>query len=243
MQTQLYFWKPLMKKHKQELSLVEYYFNKTKVQFENIEKEANSHAEEIFSAFSNENIDSFTAAEWATEKGMEMYETLSIIKLNHLLMTISMLYHIWEQQLVRFTIRELRHYLTFREKALSYKEVQKVFQLHGVNIIDTMSWGKIQELKSLSNTIKHGDGDSAAKLRKIRPDFFRRNVISDLDDIDEIDSLEMGGSVLLDQYSLQVNEQDLYTYINATRDFWDEMPERAYANVDIVIETLNSKKL
>lgn len=66
-----------------------------------------------------------------------MYETLAIMKANHLFMTISMLYHIWEQQLRKFTIGELKHYFEFDKKALEYKDIQKIFELHGVKITDT----------------------------------------------------------------------------------------------------------
>lgn len=55
------------------------------------------------------------------------------------------------------------------------------------------------------------------------------------------DTLELHESVLLDEYSLQVNEVDFIDYLNATKEFWDEMPERAYANIDCVLEKLNSK--
>lgn len=107
--------------------------------------------------------------------------------------------------------------------------------MHGIKIEDKNSWKKLRELKALVNTIKHGDGDSANKLRKIRPDFFK------IDFLKNTDTLELHESVLLDEYSLQVNEVDFIDYLNATKEFWDEMPERAYANIDCVLEKLNSK--
>lgn len=230
METQLYFWKPLMEKHKKELSIVEKYFDRTKIQFENIEEEADECASTFYDEFPcTEDVDPSTVADWATEHGIEMYETLSIMKSNHLLMTISMLYHIWEQQLIKFTTRELHHYLEF-DTSLAYSDVQKIFELHGVSITDTKSWKKIRELKLLVNTIKHGEGDSAERLRKIRPDFFKIDVIK------EKDTLKLYGTVLLDEYSLQVKESDLHDYIAATRQFWDEMPERAWSDVDTIIK-------
>ena len=48
--------------------------------------------------------------------------------------------------------------------------------------------------------------------------------------------MELCGSVLLDEYSLQVSEGDLYSYIEAAKEFWDEMPERAYSDTETLIE-------
>lgn len=236
LETQLYFWKRLKEKHKKELFLVEDYYNRTKLQFVNIEIEAENHADLLYNNYpATEDTDQASVAEWATEQGIEMYETLSIMKSNHLLMAISMLYHIWEQQLIKFTIRELENYLKFDKKALVYSKVQLIFQLHGINIIDTKSWKRIRELKFLVNTIKHGGGDSAEKLRKIRPDFFELDVISGAD------TLELNGSVLLDEYSLQVKESDLFNYVKATKSFWDEMPESAFSDVETIIKAFEDK--
>lgn len=236
MQSQLYFWEPLMGRHKKELSLVEDYYNRTRMQFIDIEKEADNYADSLYNNYhGSEDADPSSVAEWATEQGIEMYETLSIMKSNHLLMTISMLYHIWEQQLIKFTISELENHFKLETKALTYGEVQIIFKLHGVDILDTKSWKSIRELKLLVNTIKHGIGESSAKLKKIRPDFF------ELDEISSGDTLELSGSVLLDEYSLQVKESDLFGYVKATKSFWDEMPERAYSDAETIIEAFKDK--
>ena len=54
--------------------------------------------------------------------------------------------------------------------------------------------------------------------------------------------LELHGAVLLDSYSLQVKESDLYDYIKATKNFWDEMPERAYSDTETIISIFQNKK-
>ena len=234
-QTQLYFWVNLVNKHKNELSIVQEYFERTKVTFDNIDSEAEEHAEFIYSNTGGAEEDQASLAEFAEEKGYELYETLALMKSNHLLMTISMLYHVWEQQLIKFCIKELSNDIKFEKKSLDYADVKNIFEVHGIKIEDKNSWKKLRELKALVNTIKHGDGDSANKLRKIRPDFFK------IDFLKNTDTLELHESVLLDEYSLQVNEVNFIDYLNATKEFWDEMPERAYANIDCVLEKLNSK--
>ena len=107
-------------------------------------------------------------------------------------------------------------------------------------MIKTCSWSKIRELKSLVNTIKHGDGESANKLRKIRPDFF--NLPNLFGPSKETDTLELYEAVLLDQYSLNVSENDLYNYIEATNKFWDEMPERAYSDTEALVKEFEKTK-
>lgn len=233
--TQLYFWKPLVEKHKKELSVVEHYYNKTKVQLENMDEEINSYCQNLYDKscikYHRNDIEPSSLAEWIHEQGIEMAETLLLINSNHLLMTISMLYHIWEQQIIKFTLKELEHYFEIDKKVLKYDSVHKIFELHGLDICRTKSWTKIKELKKLVNTIKHGDGESADSLRKIRPDFFKN-------DYSTYDTLKLHGSVLIDIDTLNVKESDLFEYVNATKDFWDEMPERAYSNTDSIIKVL-----
>ncbi|MGO4185286.1 hypothetical protein AB4Z17_29380 [Paenibacillus sp. TAF43_2] len=231
MKTQLYFWKPLIKRHKIELSIVGDYFNRTKSHFENIHEEANDYSKKLFSEYSwTEDTDEAAVAEWAEEESIIMYQSLLTMKSNHLLMSISLLYHTWEQQLIKFTIKELSHDLEWTKKGMQFGEVQKIFDLHDVSISKTKSWVKLRELKFLTNTIKHADGDSAEKLRKIRPDFFKSTLIDT-----HFDTLDLNGAVLLDGYTLKVHERDFNEYIEAVKGFWDEMPERAFADVDLII--------
>lgn len=225
----------MIEDYQKDISLIGEYYKRTLVVFSDIDKEVEKYAEELYENFhGTEDTDPASVAEWAQNESIKKYQTLSIMKSNHLLMTISMLYHVWEQQLIKFTIHELQHYIKFDKKAMSFSDVQLIFRLHGVDILERESWSKLRELKCLVNTIKHGDGESADKLRKIRPDFF---CFPDIFGINkETDTLDLCGSVLLDEYSLQISEHDLYAYIEATKKFWDEMPERAYSDTKTIIE-------
>lgn len=234
METLLLFDKIKIDQYKKELSIVEDYYNKTKHQFDNIDKEADEYAKSFLNNYAaNEYSDPADIADKAHDLASEFYENLSLMKSNHLLMTISMLYHIWEQQLIKFTIEEIEHYLNLNKNSLSYAEVQKIFESHGIIINDTKSWVKIRELKFLTNTIKHGDGDSTDKLRRIRPDFFEKDIF------ENTDTLEFYKVVLLHPFSLQVDENNLSDYIKATKNFWDEMPERAYSDTNSINLKLN----
>jgi hypothetical protein len=237
METQFYFWIPLIERHKKELSILSDYYSKTKIYFDDINKQAREHGNKLFREYrGTEDTDYSAVAEWAEEESVEMYQTLYTMKSNHLLMTISLLYHTWEQQLIKFTIKELEHYFKFTKKVLAFKEAQTIFRLHGVSITETASWVKIRELKFLTNTIKHGDGISADKLRKIRPDLFQ----SDFAD-HSFDTLDFHGAVLLEGYTLKVKESDLLSYVDATKSFWDEMPERAFSDTEAIMNELKKQ--
>lgn len=242
MKTQLYFWKPLMEEYQRELSLVEDYYRRTSAVFEDMEDEAEKYGEQLFENHpATEYTDPASVAEWVEEKKVEKYLTLRLMKSNHLLMTVSMLYQMWEQQLIRFTIREMKHHISFREKEMPFEHVLAIFKLHNVDILKTRAWVKLRELKSLVNTVKHGDGNSADKLRKIRPDFFELDILkeSELDTIKKTDTLELYESVFFDEYALQVSESDLYAYVNAAKGFWDEFPERAFSETELLLKELN----
>jgi len=45
-----------------------------------------------------------------------------------------------------------------------------------INLRQLPAWHKIRELECVANTVKHGEGPSATKLRKIRPDLFEHPV-------------------------------------------------------------------
>jgi len=235
METQLYFWRPLIETYQKDIDMVGDYFKRTSAVFNDMDTEIKAYAEELLDNYpGSEDTDLASVAEWAQNRAIDKYQILSKMKSNHLLMTISMLYHVWEQQLIQFAVREIKRYLHFEKKTVSFGDVQLIFKLHNVDIVNTQAWKKLRELKNLANTVKHGDGKSADKLRKMRPDFFEIPTL--FGTREETDTLELYGAVLLDQYSLQVSENDLYLYIDATKNFWDEMPERAYSDTDTLIK-------
>ena len=225
MQTQLYFWKPMMKVYQNELELVEKYFNESKPVFEFTENDIIEQAEEAFGSIQfSEDIDPADVADAMINYEVELYESALTMKSNHIFITISMLAHMWEQQVVRFVSRELMD--VYGQKIpLPYSKALEVIIAHGINVREKEYWIKIDELRQLVNTIKHAEGHSAKKLRRLRPDFFETEGISK---DKPMDILEVNDSVLLDPYSLNVKETDLFDYIKATQGFWGEMPDRAF---------------
>jgi hypothetical protein len=234
LKTQLYFWRALIKTYKKELSLATDYYNRTKNQFDNIEKEVDDYVNSLYDNYpGTEDTDPASVAEWAQKQGEIMYYTLSTMKSNHRLMTIVMLCNTWEQQLAKFIIQELQDCIEFEKRVLGFNLFKKIFKLHSIDIEKLESWKKIKELRLLTNTIKHAEGTSAENLRKIRPDFFEHDFITGED------TLILYGAVLMNANSLIVKENDLKDYTDSTMKFWDEMPERASSDINSITNALN----
>lgn len=78
---------------------------------------------------------------------------------------------------------------------------------------------QIKELRVLVNVIKHSEGDSEQKLRKMRPDYFEHDT-----GIGKYDLLSLYHSSLLEA-TLQIENKDFIDYYNALVTFWYELPE------------------
>ncbi len=46
---------------------------------------------------------------------------------------------------------------------------------------------------------------------------------------------------MLDGYTLKVDEPDFYEYLRAAQNFWDEMPERAYSDIELIIKEMDKQ--
>jgi len=84
-------------------------------------------------------------------------------------------------------------------------------------------WPKIKELRMVVNVIKHAEGDSAKKLRNIRPDFFESEYSKGLD------NLKLNKNTLLD-ITLNIKDKDFSAYADACILFWDDLPEHMFSN-------------
>lgn len=83
------------------------------------------------------------------------------------------LYHLYEQQVMLFLRQEL---LGWREKGnrklYTHEEVRKRLGLVNVDIMKFACWPKLEELRHLANSIKHGEGKSSEELLQIAPHLF-----------------------------------------------------------------------
>ncbi len=236
MKTQLYFWKPRIESMQNIYDSVLDAYEIKKLSEEDIQKKSKEITEKIWQNYpSDEYTDPANCAEYANEYGLDFALALYHMEENYLLLTASMVYQIWEQQIVKFTQDEMEHFFSFDIDMLDYEQAKTIFAVHDVDIDNTKAWKKLRELKFLTNTIKHGEGPSAVKLRKLKPKFFKNQYINGYD------TLKANKSVLLERSSVNIQENDLYEYIDAANFFWDEMPERAFSDTKRVFDAL--KKL
>lgn len=234
MKSQLYLWEGLRDLKKKEIILYKDTF-KEKIYpiFYNIEDEAERLSNDIYENFMNspcyceeDFIDPATIAEDATQIGVDYYQNYSLMRYNTLAMWISMLYQFWEQQVRKFLYDEMRNYfkIEFNEFCTNgIRDIKEIFKYHKMNIVDLYCWEGVDELRLLSNTLKHGDGKSAEQLRKRRPDFFVK------DGLEEFDLLNMYNTTLLEEV-LNICEKDYYSYCEVLLFFWAELPERMYSD-------------
>ena len=161
-------------------------------------------------------------AEAVQDAGISHYMGLKGMEQGLLNCCALFLYHLYEQQLMLFHRKEL---LGWREqhdsKLFTQKEVQKRRSLASVDIQTFSVWPKLEELRCLANTIKHGEGKSSQELLALAPHFFV--------------SPELKGSPLYGTASsgrvyaplvgddIYVTPEQIGEYANAIEGFWLEL--------------------
>ena len=132
----------------------------------------------------------------------------------------------WENEFISFVTQEFKKTFFEFERTLTYGEAMDEILLKGVGESNVRGLEKIRELRLLVNVIKHGEGNSADKLRKKRPDFFQHDRNEPVDNRN--DRLVTWNSVLLDAEALNVDGDEFYSYFEAINEFWKSMPIRLY---------------
>ncbi|MBU3073878.1 hypothetical protein [Clostridium estertheticum] len=209
------------------------YVNRIAPVFSTIEHEADKirddYYQELGENFNPERDNEADCAELAVEKGFNYYEGMSLMQYNTKLMWISTVYEFWEQQIRKFLYGEITRSHKFYDKKdneSKYKDfctkgiddIKATFLWFDYNLELQDSWKDINELRLLTNVIKHGDGWSATELQKNKPLYFK-------DDESNINRLELYRNTL-NNVVLNVQEKDFVRYCKSLAKFWDELPER-----------------
>lgn len=236
MRGQLYLYKQLRLNLQEPYQLfIKTYQERIEPIFDNIEKESDKIGEkfldECSESFNPDCDDPSDYYEAANDRRINYYENMSLMKYNTKLMWISTTFQFWEQQVRKFLYKELKrtHIPTYKdgtEKPFrafcsnGFFEIEEKFNYFGQDLNKLNSWNKINELRLLTNTIKHGDGPAAKKLKKIRKDIFECDFL-------DCDLLELNRSTLT-EITLNVTTEDFIIYCNSLIEFWEELPERLY---------------
>jgi len=224
MKSQLYVTEITRRYLKSEISdYIEIYFQKLLPVFKDIESDADKCANDFYDNFmsqpaSDDFIDPSSIAEEALDIGIEHYSYLELGKYRLTATWHATLHQLWEQQSRLFLFREMSRVkkVQFETFCTNLSEIKEKFKLHNVDIESFSCWPQINDLSLLCNVIKHGDGCSAKKLRKIKPTLFKQE--------DGTDHMEIFKTTLLEE-TLHINEMTLQNYRDALLSFWDEIPE------------------
>ena len=196
--------------------------------FDSIEKEAEEHSQtewdRLCSSCFSPDIDPGDLAETAEEAGIDYYKMLSGIKQTILNVAATAFYHLYEQQVIFFLRREVLHPALENDPQLMKVTVFRDLLLSkDVDVSAFAAWNKIEELRVVSNAIKHAEGASATALRKIRPDLFVHPMMRRQHEIEFMHSqfhevyMPMAGDDIF------VIQNDLIEYKNALVSFWNEL--------------------
>lgn len=212
------------------------YNTKISVNFQDIEGEVEKSQNETFRELQNasqlEEEDQSELIEQTKDLSEEYYWSLSLIQYQVRLSLIVTLYQLWEQQVRVYLFDNVPPGYTWKNKSggessfdefctKGIKDIKLKFNDGEIDITNFGCYEFINELRILTNSIKHGHGPSLKKLKEIREDYFSSS----------LDSVVNGlGMTLLNSYkstlnnmSLYISDGDLYAYAKALQQFWDEL--------------------
>jgi hypothetical protein len=188
-------------------------------QFSSVEREAEELAEKEYERLcrlpGDENVDMGSLAERAQDVGITWYQNMMGTRQSLINLYAVGLRHLFEQQLYDFVKRAE---LCNRESA-NYEKDYKALKKIGVDVENVSAWSALEELRHLSNCVKHAEGPSARELKKKRPDLFvHPSTVS-------LPFLNKPGPVIqpLAGEDVYVSLEVLSGYVVAIRQFWGEV--------------------
>jgi hypothetical protein len=164
-------------------------------------------------------------AEAAREAGLDHYTIVTGIRQGIINMFAAGLYHAYEQQFLFFHREELLPYEQQHDHTqLKVSIARKLLSDRGIEITSFQTWPLIEELRLVSNTVKHAEGESANQLRLIRPDIFEDPALKEFafegpTQLTRRIRLPMVGEDLF----VQMN--DLLRYRDALIQFWRDLSD------------------
>ena len=197
-----------------------------------IEAESDRIVEEDWERFmsmpATGNEDPSYFADRAENAGIAHYTLMCGIRQGMLNLFSAAPYHAFEQQVMFF---HRKNVLDLDEENDPNKFSLAVFERrlkkYDIDIKNFASWSKIDELRLVANTVKHAEGPSSHKLRKIRPDLFINPLFSQdpfpLQGLDSVFQPLVGDD-------LYVSLQDIKDYCDYLVQFWQELTDAMECN-------------
>jgi len=194
------------------------------LQFLDIEKEAETRANEAFNSmgrYASEYDDRADYAEAAHEVGVDHYLMLSDLHNQVILGALAGMYHQWDKELRQFLARELRHTSPPEtEKSIWKANIGEVFDLlkdFGWDCRNAVFYPTLEASRLIVNVYKHGNGKALEDLSKRYPEY-----------LFGYDTEQNNLPYRLDHELLTISETQFEQLADSVRLFWGEFPERSF---------------
>ncbi len=186
--------------------------------------------EEYLNNFSSQYPNELEYYRFGEMRGFEKYSYFKIMENNIKLSLISTVFQFWVQQLRKFLYsqfktcgmlkKNMEFKVFFHEGYSDFKKRLKIFiDLPNNKIL----WEDIEIINLLNNVIKHGNGFSETKLRKMKSEWFFKE--------DEFrNSFSYEGS------NLNLNKINYKNICNILKKFWDDFPNEISCKGDYRIK-------
>jgi hypothetical protein len=120
-----------------------------------------------------DDVDPGDVTDEAQQRSLAFYFTMAAMHTTVLNLFTAGLWHLFEQQ-AGVVNREL----TRQQGAGWFHGIGRlVASAAGIDIQTAPSFAKLTELRLVANVVKHAEGDSAARLRAVNPDYFREPLL------------------------------------------------------------------
>ncbi|MFT0601297.1 hypothetical protein ACMHYP_10740 [Bacillus cereus] len=237
--------------------------------YSNLSERFEQYQEEVY----NEQVNQYSNpididyAEIGSEANFRLEQDL-LMKYQFHFSSLVNLYQVFEQQIRKLLYKELNHRLSnvrtqedMPNFATTFGAIKILFKKLNYPFGETPSWSTIDELNKISNTYKHGDGNSAKSLYRKNKDIFanestrffyydepkskeeERAYINSLDS-KELEEYQQNEKILLIERELTTNTEivlrqdktSFEKYVTAITDFWETFPEHYTTQVEVVTE-------
>ena len=149
-------------------------------------------------------------ADHVTNQAADFLITMEWLKQQTINNACAGLYHLWEKDLKSFLERTAVRFGKLDMKRLmraDFGELSKILIEHKYDFENQASYEKMNEIRLLANSVKHGLGNSLFELIVRRPDLFRKNYFTG-----EIDS---------DAENLEITEDQFNEFAQTIAEFWE----------------------
>jgi hypothetical protein len=195
-------------------------------QFQNIESEADSFAEEWLNSvghnFDPDRHDPASFYEQANDERIYFYLSLSEMQERTRLSVVAGIFHEWDKQLRSWLIGEINHWhrgdnINKEIWKVNFEQVKDLLEAFGYDIKTQGYYHSLNRCRLVVNAYKHGHGNAFEAIKKQYPEF--------VETFGATDSMYLKYA---DHDALRANESHIEEFSNAIVEFWNSIPEDVY---------------